>query len=55
MTLGELERWLTEYIVGVYHAKRHRGIGTSPLQRLPKAAWRERRSMHGRLSLIASS
>ncbi len=25
--------WLTEYIVGVYHAKRHRGIGTSPLQR----------------------
>ena len=33
MTLGELERWLTEYIVGVYHAKRHRGIGTSPLQR----------------------
>jgi putative transposase len=32
MTLGELERWLTEYIVGVYHAKRHRGIGTSPLQ-----------------------
>jgi hypothetical protein len=33
MTLGELERWLTEYIVGVYHAKRHRGIGTSPLER----------------------
>jgi putative transposase len=33
MTLGELERWLTEYIVGVYHARRHRGIETSPLQR----------------------
>jgi putative transposase len=33
MTLGELEHWLTEYIVSVYHAKRHRGIGTSPLQR----------------------
>ena len=33
LTLDELERWLTEYIVCVYHAKRHRGIGTSPLQR----------------------
>jgi len=33
MTLAELERWLTEYIVGVYHAKPHRGIGTSPLHR----------------------
>ena len=33
MTLGEIERRLTEYIVGVYHAKRHRGIGTTPLQR----------------------
>jgi putative transposase len=33
MTLHEIERWLTEYIVGVYHAKQHRGIQTSPLQR----------------------
>jgi putative transposase len=33
MTLREIERWLTEYIVGVYHAKQHRGIQTSPLQR----------------------
>jgi len=33
MTLGELEQWLTEYIVGVYHVKQHRGIRTSPLQR----------------------
>lgn len=33
MTLGEIERWLTEYIVGVYHVKHHRGISTSPLQR----------------------
>jgi putative transposase len=33
LTLDELERWLTEYIVCVYHAKGHRGIGTSPLQR----------------------
>jgi putative transposase len=33
LTLDELERWLTEYIVCVYHAKRHRGIGSSPLQR----------------------
>jgi hypothetical protein len=29
----EIERWLTEYIVGVYHAKQHGGIQTSPLQR----------------------
>jgi hypothetical protein len=33
MALREVERWLTEYIVGVYHAKQHRGIQTSPLQR----------------------
>ena len=33
MTLGEVERWLTEYIVGVYHAKQHRGISTTPLHR----------------------
>jgi hypothetical protein len=33
MTLRDIERWLTEYIVGVYHAKQHRGIQTSPLQR----------------------
>jgi putative transposase len=33
LTLDELERWLTDYIVCVYHAKRHRGIGTSPLHR----------------------
>lgn len=33
LTLSELEHWLTEYVVCVYHAKRHRGIDTSPLQR----------------------
>lgn len=33
LTLNELEHWLTEYIVCVYHAKRHRGIGTSPMAR----------------------
>jgi putative transposase len=33
LTLDELERWLTDYIVCVYHAKLHRGIGTSPLHR----------------------
>src|SRR2546423_1400710 len=33
LTLDELEHWLTEYVVCVYHAKRHRGIGSSPLQR----------------------
>jgi putative transposase len=43
MTLGELERWLTEYIVGVYHAKRHRGIGTSPLQRWTAGAFGDER------------
>ena len=33
LTLRELELWLTEYIVGVYHLRYHRGIGTSPLQK----------------------
>jgi putative transposase len=33
MTLVEIERWLTEYIVSVYHARQHRAIATSPLQR----------------------
>jgi len=33
MTLAEVERWLMEYIVGIYHAKQHRGIHTTPLQR----------------------
>jgi putative transposase len=33
MTLGELERWLAEYIVCVYHETLHRGIMTTPLQR----------------------
>jgi hypothetical protein len=33
MALREIEHWLTEYIVGVYHAKQHRGIQPSPLQR----------------------
>jgi hypothetical protein len=27
MTLREIERWLTQYIVGVYHAKQHRRRG----------------------------
>lgn len=33
LTLDELERWLSEYIVCVYHTRRHRGIATTPLQR----------------------
>jgi len=33
MTMSELEKWLAEYIVGIYHDKLHRGIMTSPLQR----------------------
>jgi hypothetical protein len=45
MTLGELERWLTEYIVGVYHAKRHRGIGTLPLQRWTAGVFGDQRSI----------
>ncbi len=31
MTLGELDKWMAEYIVNVYHKKLHKGIGTSPL------------------------
>lgn len=33
LTLAEFERWLTVYIVEVYHQRRHRELGTSPLQR----------------------
>jgi len=33
MTLAELERWLTEYIVCVYHETLHSGINSTPLQR----------------------
>jgi putative transposase len=31
LTLPELEKWLTEYIVNIYHKRIHSGIGTSPL------------------------
>jgi putative transposase len=33
MTLVEFERWLAEYITGVYHQKLHTGIGESPARR----------------------
>jgi putative transposase len=33
MTLGELERWLAEYIVCVYHEKLHGGITMTPMHR----------------------
>ncbi len=33
MTLSEFERWLTVYIVDVYHQRQHRELGTSPLKR----------------------
>lgn len=33
MTLVELDKWMAEYIVNVYHKKLHKGIGTSPLQK----------------------
>ncbi len=36
MTLVEFERWLAEYITGVYHQKLHTGIDDSPVQR-----WRD--------------
>ena len=33
LTLTELEGWVAEFIVGVYHQRMHKGIGTSPLVR----------------------
>lgn len=33
MTLTELDKWMAEYIVNVYHKKLHKGIGTSPIQK----------------------
>ncbi len=33
LTIDELERWLAEYIVNVYHSTIHEGIETTPLQR----------------------
>jgi putative transposase len=32
-TLSELENWLTEYIVNIYHKRIHKGIGKSPLMK----------------------
>ena len=37
MTLEELEAWIAEYVTGVYHAKLHKGIGTTPLARWTEA------------------
>lgn len=33
LTLDELEKWLAEYIVNIYHKTYHDGIETTPLQR----------------------
>lgn len=33
LTLRELEQWLLKYIVGVYHQRKHTGIGMAPLER----------------------
>jgi putative transposase len=33
MTLDELEAWITNFIVGVYHRKRHRTLRQSPISR----------------------
>lgn len=32
LTIQELEIWLTEYIVNIYHKTRHKTLGTTPLQ-----------------------
>ena len=33
MTLPEMRRWLVQYIIGVYHQRKHRGIGMAPIDR----------------------
>ena len=33
LTIKELEKWLTQYIVNIYHKTYHNGIETTPLQR----------------------
>ena len=33
LTLPELDKWIAEYIVNIYHKKLHKGIGTSPLNK----------------------
>jgi len=33
MTLSEFEKWLTIYIVDIYHQRKHEGIGMSPIKR----------------------
>jgi putative transposase len=32
-TLTELERWVAEFVVGVYHQRKHSGIGMAPIAR----------------------
>lgn len=32
LTIQELETWLTEYIVNIYHKTKHSALGTTPLQ-----------------------
>lgn len=32
LTIQELEMWLTEYIVNIYHKTKHSALGTTPLQ-----------------------
>lgn len=33
LTLTELDKWITEYIVNIYHKRIHTGIGTSPINK----------------------
>lgn len=42
VTLDELRKHVVQFIVDVYHQRRHRGIGTSPMQ-----AWTESVERHG--------
>lgn len=44
MTYHELERWLTQFIVGVYHQRVHRGIGCPPVEQ-----WRRGIVGHGKI------
>lgn len=44
MTYHELERWLTQFIIGVYHQRIHRGIGCPPVEQ-----WRRGIVGHGKV------
>jgi putative transposase len=39
MTLGELEQWVTEFIVNVYHRRCHNSLGMSPVQKFEEGVF----------------